>query len=1045
MQKARIPLNEAERLAALRQAGLLDTAAEERFDRLTRLVQRYFEVDIVLVSLVDEERQWFKSKQGLEACETGRDIAFCAHAILSSDILVVPDTRQDPRFADNPLVVGPPNIAFYAGAPIFLDGQALGTLCIIDTKPRTLNQQQIESLRDFANAIEQEIHDRLEERAQQQLAEREFHYRAVLEGTRIGTWQWNVQTGETVFNPRWAEIIGYTLEELAPISIETWQRFAHPEDLERSAAALERHFKGEAPFYDVECRMRHKDGHWVWVHDRGQVFERTEDGEPLLMFGTHVDISEQVTTERQLVSQKQLFEQILEQTMAGYWDWQLQENTEYLSPTFKQMFGYADDELENSPEAWQQIIFQDDLPQVLTSFDNHVATHGQTPFDNIVRYHHKDGSTVWVRCIGQVIEWSGDTPIRMVGSHIDLTEQMKAKQALQESKDQFEALVNNIPGITYRCLADDAWTMQYMSGDIDPLSGYPASDFINNTVRSYASVIHPDDRNKLEEEVAKHIEERTSWLLNYRIIHNDGSIRFVEERGAAEYDDDGNVRYLDGFVLDVTNAKQLKRQLMALAEQIPGVIYQYQQWPDGSAAFPFASDKIEAIYGVTPEQVKHDASAAFDAILPADLESIAASIEVSRQQLSVWEHEYRVRDNDGDIKWLLGRATPERMPDDSVVWHGYIYDITETKQHYLDLERANEQLHLAQSRLDLSSRQAQIGYWQASLKSGALWWSDMIYELFGFQLKTTEPSVDLFKQAVHPDDLELVEASERRAQETGLHDVVHRIIRQDGEVRWVHELAQMLPESSNPELIMIGTVQDVTERMRLQQMKDEFIATVSHELRTPLTSICGALKLIQVTQSNAMTDKGQSLVTVANNNAQRLLRLINDLLDVEKLIAGKMRFDVLSYDVVSLVEQAIMDHTTYADKFGMELVLKNNLPAVDTEVLVDESRFQQIMANLLSNAIKFSPEASDVEVKLSLQSGMCEIEVADQGPGISADYQTRLFKRFSQADSSDTKSKGGTGLGLALAKELVENMNGSIGYRANNPTGACFYVRLPTK
>lgn len=915
MQKARIPLNETERLAALRQAGLLDTAPEERFDRLTRLVQRYFEVDIVLVSLVDEERQWFKSKQGLETCETGRDIAFCAHAILSNDTLVIPDTRQDPSFADNPLVVGTPNIAFYAGAPIFLDGQALGTLCIIDTKPRTLNQQQLESLRDFANAIEQEIHDRLDERAQHQLAEREFHYRAVLEGTRIGTWQWNVQTGETVFNPRWAEIIGYTLEELAPISIETWQRFAHPNDLERSAAALERHFKGEAPYYDIECRMRHKDGHWVWVHDRGQVFERTEDGEPLLMFGTHVDISEQKLS----------------------------------------------------------------------------------------------------------------------------------KQALQESKEQFEALVNNIPGITYRCLVDEEWTMVYMSGDIDPLSGYPASDFINNTMRSYASVIHPDDRNKLEQEVAKHIEQRTSWLLNYRIMHKDGSIRFVEERGAAEYDDDGSVRYLDGFVLDATDAKKLKRQLIALAEQIPGVIYQYQQWPDGRAAFPFASDKIKAIYGVTPEQVKHDASAAFDAILPDDLESIAASIEMSRQQLSVWEHEYRVRDNDGNIKWLLGRATPERMPDDSVVWHGYIYDITETKQHYLDLEHANEQLHLAQSRLDLSSRQAQIGYWQASLKSGALWWSDMIYELFGFDLKTTEPSIDLFKRAVHPDDLELVEASERRAQETGLHDVVHRIIRQDGEVRWMHELAQMLPESSNPDLIMIGTVQDVTERMRLQQMKDEFIATVSHELRTPLTSICGALKLIQATQSNSMTDKGLSLVTVANNNAQRLLRLINDLLDVEKLIAGKMRFDVLSYDVVSLVEQAIMDHTTYADKFGMELVLKKNLPAKDTEVLVDESRFQQIMANLLSNAIKFSPENSNVEVKLSLQSGMCEIEVADQGPGIPADYQTRLFKRFSQADSSDTKSKGGTGLGLALAKELVENMNGNIGYRENKPIGACFFIHLPIK
>jgi two-component system CheB/CheR fusion protein len=122
----------------------------------------------------------------------------------------------------------------------------------------------------------------------------------VISGTRIGIWDWNVQTGETMFNERWAEIIGYTLEELQPISIDTWMKHAHPEDLEWSNTLLNAHFSGHASFYDCQARMRHKDGHWVWVHDRGKVFEWDEDGKPLRMCGSHIDITEQKEQELSL-------------------------------------------------------------------------------------------------------------------------------------------------------------------------------------------------------------------------------------------------------------------------------------------------------------------------------------------------------------------------------------------------------------------------------------------------------------------------------------------------------------------------------------------------------------------------------------------------------------------------------------------------------------------------------------------------------------------------------------------------------------------------
>jgi diguanylate cyclase (GGDEF)-like protein len=152
------PENESTRVDTLRSLKILDSAPEERFDRLTRLAKRLFGVPIALVSLVDGDRQWFKSRVGLDACETSRDISFCGHAILGDDIMTVPDALADVRFHDNPLVTGPPNIRFYAGCPLTVpNGSKLGTLCLIDVVPRELDEEDRKLLRDLAGMAEQEL------------------------------------------------------------------------------------------------------------------------------------------------------------------------------------------------------------------------------------------------------------------------------------------------------------------------------------------------------------------------------------------------------------------------------------------------------------------------------------------------------------------------------------------------------------------------------------------------------------------------------------------------------------------------------------------------------------------------------------------------------------------------------------------------------------------------------------------------------------------------------------------------------------------------
>ena len=158
MKKPDTPHDEETRLRTLRSLNILDTPAEERFDRLTRLAKRMFGVPIALVSLVDEDRQWFKSCVGLSASETPRDISFCGHAILGNEIFIISDATKDERFADNPLVLNDPNIRFYAGCPLrYLDGSKLGTLCIIDTAPRRLGEEDLEAFKDLAELAEREL------------------------------------------------------------------------------------------------------------------------------------------------------------------------------------------------------------------------------------------------------------------------------------------------------------------------------------------------------------------------------------------------------------------------------------------------------------------------------------------------------------------------------------------------------------------------------------------------------------------------------------------------------------------------------------------------------------------------------------------------------------------------------------------------------------------------------------------------------------------------------------------------------------------------
>jgi signal transduction histidine kinase len=233
------------------------------------------------------------------------------------------------------------------------------------------------------------------------------------------------------------------------------------------------------------------------------------------------------------------------------------------------------------------------------------------------------------------------------------------------------------------------------------------------------------------------------------------------------------------------------------------------------------------------------------------------------------------------------------------------------------------------------------------------------------------------------------------------------------------------------------------ERKRLERMKDEFVSTVSHELRTPLTSIAGSLGLLMGNDAVGLSKSAARLLEIAHTNSARLVRLVNDILDVEKLESGRVVFDLKKTKLMPLIEQTVDAISGYAEGHGVKVRIE--AATATDDVRADTDRLAQVLTNLLSNAIKFSPRDGEVviAVEKETEGNALRITVRDHGTGIPPDFKARIFERFAQADATDTRRKGGTGLGLSIAKQIVDRLGGELGFGDAPGGGTVFHVELP--
>jgi PAS domain S-box-containing protein len=366
-------------------------------------------------------------------------------------------------------------------------------------------------------------------------------------------------------------------------------------------------------------------------------------------------------------------------------------------------------------------------------------------------------------------------------------------------------------------------------------------------------------------------------------------------------------------------------------------------------------------------------------------------------------------------------------------------------------KRAEERALRSEARLRFALEAARMGTWDWDLLTNRVQWSENLERIHGLPPGTFDGSFASYEREIHPEDHERVMTSARRALEEGTpHEVEYRIVAPDGTVRWVEGKGRVEHVDGRP-VSMSGVCMDVTRRKEAElarldaaheaaRVKDEFLAVLSHELRTPLNAVLGWVHILQ--SGRLSPGLFREAVEIIARNARLQAQLIEDILDVSRIAAGKLELERQPLLVAEVVEAAANAVRPEALKRNIELVtaLGEGLPPIEG----DAKRLQQVLGNLLSNALKFTPEGGRISVRCEAAADEVLIAVRDTGIGIEPALQASIFERFRQADSRTTRRHGGLGLGLAIARHLVEQHGGSLSVESEGSgRGATFTLRLP--
>jgi PAS domain S-box-containing protein len=762
-----------------------------------------------------------------------------------------------------------------------------------------------------------------------------------------------------------------------------WVNSIHPDDYEKVQTTLrEKELKGQ-PF-EHEYRILQPDGTVRWIQDRG--FPVTdESGQSQYVTGIAQDITERKQTELALKESEERFRQLAENIQDVFWICDIiHRRTLYISPAYEKIWGRTCESLYADWLGWMEAIHPDDQPKLQADF-RRIVNHGQ-PFDHEYRILQPNGTVKWIRDRGfPVINESGQVQ-RVAGIAQDITERKHAEVALVQLNEKLEIRVKQR-------------TVE-----------------LENSQTSLQQQLR-------RERLMRRLTQQIRQSLNLTTVLNTVVTEVQQLLGA----DRVLVYQIQSNGIGITVAEAVVGEWTRIVDQI----FPEETFPKQSRQ-KYLQGRI---YSLSDRSTEEIVPCLADFL--AELQVRAMLVVPIIQKDILWGllivhqcSEPRKWQN-WEIKWLKQLTSHVAI----AIQQSQLYQ--KLKEELGERKKTEVALRRSENLFRSLSEFAPVGIYLCDSQGRNIYTNPRCQAIYGC---TFDESLGYgWLKLIHPEDLQIIP---QLFTLLGGHQETQgelRFIHNDGNIRYCRMKSVPIFSELGEQITHVGITEDITDSLAIEKMKNEFISIVSHELRTPLAAIHGSLGLIASGVLQNQPETAQQMLRIASTDTERLVRLVNDILDLERLEAKKFNLAKRWCDAAELMVQSVTTLQPLAVQNNIKLLV---LPS-SVQMWADPDRIIQTLVNLVSNAIKFSPPKTTVTLSAQEQPDLVLFTVQDQGRGIPHDKLETIFARFQQVDASDSRDKGGTGLGLSICRSIIQQHGGKIWAESLLGKGSTFYFTLP--
>ncbi|MEK6805274.1 MAG: PAS domain-containing protein [Pseudomonadota bacterium] len=824
----------------------------------------------------------------------------------------------------------------------------------------------------------------------------------------------------------------------------------HPDDREKAEQVVKQSAETLEP-YAIDYRLAIADGSYRWM--RGSGVPRREDDGSIVWNGYTMDIHERMEADAEIAAAEHMLRELTSRLPGVVFQQRLEADGRLSYPFVSGKMATLPDELSSVREDARGLIehiHEDDRAQVLSTVDESART--LEPYRIEYRLRTKSGAIHWLRTEAQPHR-TEDGAVVWNGFSANITREKNAESRIRE-------ITAALTGTVYQLVATKQSGMRYtyVSGSAEAVWGLKRETIIA-AAQSINDRIQIGDFLAMNKRFTEALRSGIPVQHDYRYHHPNGQVRWLRTTATARKPEPG-VAVWNGYTTDVTAEREAQQRLTEVTETMPGAVFQLVPNGDNRLEVSFVSDGIERLIGMSKAEVEKNIAPLNDVIIEEDRAIMTATLRDSLRAKTAGVCDVRVRHHKtGKLMWIRAAASPNLTNPQRITWSGFWWDITDIKQLQDDLSRARDNAETLHDKLlgitnDMpgalfefrmsKDREVEIPYVSGS-----------IHALLG----VTKEEIEKDRMAL----LELIPADAQLAINTMIRESLKTMQPRNadfqlrhkttGLLRWIRAAAipTGIPAAQN--VVWRSFWQDITDIKELQQAlvgaketaesanrsKSEFLANMSHEIRTPMNAILG---LSHLALRADPPPRLKSHLQKIDRASRSLLGVINDILDFSRIEAGKLGLEETPFSLDAVLEDLANLTGPSAQEKGLEFSCRAEAE-VPRELVGDPLRLGQVLLNLVSNAVKFT-ERGHVRVnteRVREEKGRVVLlfTVEDSGIGLSHEQRSRLFRAFSQADTSTTRKYGGSGLGLSISKNLIEMMKGSIDVESEPGRGSRFF------